>query len=170
LAVIEGDSISVPSEPTKMNEMTIKVCHEDFDVSDELQRLNQANKKVGAIASFIGLVRDFGDATDVEAMELEHYPGMTENALRGIAEEACRRWDIAGVTVIHRVGRLKPADQIVLVCCASAHRRAAFSACEFIADYLKVRAPFWKKEITAKGAQWVAAKTSDEADLQRWKS
>jgi molybdopterin synthase catalytic subunit len=153
-----------------MSTMTIRVGIEDFDAGAEIRKLQNGDVKVGAVCSLIGFVRDFGDTADILGMELEHYPGMTEKALREIAGEAGQRWPLEGIVIIHRVGNLKPADQIVLVACSSAHRKAAFSGCEYIIDYLKVRAPFWKKEITAKGARWVDAKTSDEQMAKTWHS
>lgn len=148
--------------------MTIRVQTEDFDAGAEIRALSRGNPKIGAVASFIGLVRDLGDSGAVSEMTLEHYPGMTEKALRKIAEEARQRWDIAATVIIHRVGLLRPADQIVLVAVASRHRREAFAACEFIIDALKTRAPFWKKECTPTGSQWVAAQEKDGYAAARW--
>ncbi len=148
--------------------MTVRVQTEDFDVGGELARLRSGNPKIGAIASFVGLVRDVADGQAVSEMTLEHYPGMTRKALEEIVAEAAGRWDIYDTLVIHRVGGLGPTDQIVLVAVASAHRGDAFSACEFIMDYLKTRAPFWKKEQTAAGARWVEARESDAHAAQRW--
>ncbi len=148
--------------------MTVRVQTEDFDVGCELARLRSGNPKIGAIASFVGLVRDVADGQAVSEMTLEHYPGMTRKALEEIVAEAAGRWDIYDTLVIHRVGGLGPTDQIVLVAVASAHRGDAFSACEFIMDYLKTRAPFWKKEQTAAGARWVEARESDAHAAQRW--
>jgi molybdopterin synthase catalytic subunit len=147
----------------------IKIQTEDFDLSAEVARLRAGNPKIGAVASFIGLVRDMNDGSAVYGMTLEHYPGMTEKALGAIVEEARTRWELQGVTVIHRVGELKPLDQIVLVAVASAHRGEAFAACEFIMDYLKTQAPFWKKEATAQGARWVDARAADDQSVKRWK-
>ncbi len=141
----------------------------DFDIGAEIAAFRRADPGIGAIASFIGLVRDMNDGDAVLGMTLEHYPGMTEKALAGIVAEAKRRWDIADALVIHRVGELKPLDQIVLVAVTGAHRGAAFAACEFIMDYLKTRAPFWKKEQTAQGARWVEARTSDDQAAERWR-
>jgi molybdopterin synthase catalytic subunit len=138
----------------------ISVQREDFDLSLEAKNLSRS-EGVGAVASFVGVVRDVG-------MTLEHYAGMTENALRKIVEEASGRWKVTDCTVIHRYGELKPHDQIVLVAVASAHRGDAFAACEFIMDYLKTRAPFWKKEQRPDGAAWVEAKTSDDDAADRW--
>lgn len=148
---------------------TIRVQTEDFDLGVETAALRRDNPRIGAIASFVGLVRDINDGSDVSGLTLEHYPGMTEKALAAIASEAASRWDVLGCTVIHRVGTLKPLDQIVLVIVASGHRGDAFAACEFIMDYLKTRAPFWKKEATAEGDRWVEARDSDEAAASRWK-
>ena len=148
--------------------MTIRVQTEDFDISAEVLKLRRGNPKIGAVACFIGLVRDINENATVAEMTLEHYPAMTRKALNGIVEEAKQRWDIIDVLVVHRVGSLKPMDQIVLVVVASAHRSAAFAACEFIVDYLKTKAPFWKKEQTDKGARWVEARESDDDAAQRW--
>lgn len=148
--------------------MPVRVQTEDFDLSTEILNLRQGNTGIGAVASFIGLVRDLNHSTTVTEMTLEHYPGMTEKALTEIVEEAKRRWKIIDALVIHRIGPLKPTDQIVLVATSSAHRGDAFAACEFIMDYLKTRAPFWKKEQTESGAHWVDARESDETSVQRW--
>jgi molybdopterin synthase catalytic subunit len=148
--------------------VTIRVQSEDFDAGAEIARMRAGNPAIGAVASFIGVVRDVNDGGRVATMTLEHYPGMTEKALAAIVEEASGRWDIADATVIHRIGRLKPLDQIVLVVVASEHRGDAFAACEFIIDYLKTRAPFWKKEETASGARWVEARVEDDEAAERW--
>ena len=148
--------------------MTIRVQEADFDVGAELAALRAGDTRIGALASFIGLVRDVSHGTGVSEMTLEHYPGMTENALAAIVDEAKSRWDLYGALVIHRVGRLQPCDQIVLVAVTSAHRGDAFAACEFIMDYLKTRAPFWKREETADGARWVDARDSDDTAAARW--
>ena len=148
--------------------MPVRVQTEDFDVAKELAQLRGANPAVGAVAVFIGVVRDLNDSTEVRTLTLEHYPGMTEKALADIVAEATRRWDIFDALVVHRVGRLEPTDQIVLVAVASAHRGEAFAACEFIMDYLKTRAPFWKKEDTAAGERWVEARASDDDAAARW--
>jgi molybdopterin synthase catalytic subunit len=150
--------------------MSITVQEADFDVGAELTALRANDPRVGALASFVGLVRDLNDGLGVSEMELEHYPGMTEKALETILEEARTRWDIYGVRVIHRVGPLRPCDQIVLVAVTSAHRGEAFAACEFIMDYLKTRAPFWKKETTSVGSRWVDARETDDAAAARWQS
>jgi molybdopterin synthase catalytic subunit len=148
--------------------MTVRVQHEDFDVGAEIARLRAGNPKIGAVASFVGVVRDLNEGADVATMALEHYPGMTEKALDAIVEQAQARWDLYDVLVIHRVGELRPTDQIVLVVVTSAHRGEAFAACEFVMDYLKTRAPFWKKETTPAGTRWVDARDSDEAARGRW--
>ena len=141
---------------------------EDFDSGAEIAALRRADPGIGAIASFIGLVRDLNEGDAVAGMTLEHYPGMTEKALAGIVVEAKGRWDIIDALVIHRVGELKPLDQIVLVVVTGAHRGEAFAACEFIMDYLKTQAPFWKKEQIAQGARWVEARASDDQAAERW--
>ena len=149
--------------------MKIAVQPEDFDTGREIAAVRAGNPKVGAVASFVGVVRDVNDGSGVATMTLEHYPGMTEKALRGIVDEAVGRWEVLDCTVIHRVGRLAPTDQIVLVVVASGHRGDAFAACEFIMDYLKTQAPFWKKEQTPGGERWVEAKESDDNAAGRWK-
>jgi molybdopterin synthase catalytic subunit len=148
--------------------MPVRVQTEDFDVSAEIAGLRRGNPAVGAIASFIGLVRDVNDGDRVSEMILEHYPGMTERALEQIAAQAKSRWDILDLLVVHRVGRLRPLDQIVLVAVAGAHRGEAFAACEFVMDYLKTQAPFWKKEQTPEGARWVEARAADDRAAERW--
>jgi molybdopterin synthase catalytic subunit len=148
--------------------MPVRVQIEDFDVSGEIAALRRDNPAVGAIASFIGLVRDMNDGERVSEMTLEHYPGMTERALEQIVVQAKSRWDILDVLVVHRVGRLRPLDQIVLVAVAGAHRGEAFAACEFVMDYLKTQAPFWKKEQTQEGARWVEARAADDQAAERW--
>ncbi|MEK9951204.1 MAG: molybdopterin synthase catalytic subunit MoaE [Curvibacter sp.] len=140
----------------------------DFDVTAEIAALRAQDKRVGAVCSFVGTVRDRNDGLAVSAMELEHYPGMTEQSIEHMIDEAYRRFDIYGVRVIHRVGPLQPLDQIVLVVVTSAHRGESFQACEFLMDYLKTQAPFWKKEQTPEGARWVDARVSDDAALARW--
>jgi len=146
--------------------ISVRVQTEDFDLGEAYQSLAH-NPQAGAVVCFVGLVRDLADDT-LEAMELEHYPGMTEKALETIAQDAAERWPLDDILIIHRVGRLKVEEQIVLVGVSSGHRQAAFEACQFIMDFLKNRAPFWKKEITASGARWVAAKASDRQALERW--
>lgn len=148
--------------------MNIRVQEADFDVGAELLALRATDTRVGALASFLGLVRDLNDGASVSEMTLEHYPGMTEKALEEIVAEAKGRWDIYDALVIHRVGPLKPCDQIVLVAVTSAHRGEAFAACEFIMDYLKTKAPFWKKEVTADGGRWVDARETDDTAAARW--
>jgi molybdopterin synthase catalytic subunit len=148
--------------------MPVRVQNGDFDVSAEIAALRRGNSKIGAVASFVGVVRDVNDGDSVATLKLEHYPGMTEKAIERIVEEARSRWRIIDVTVIHRVGELKPLDQIVLVVVVGGHRGDAFAACEFIMDYLKTRAPFWKKEQTPEGERWVDARASDEDAAERW--
>jgi molybdopterin synthase catalytic subunit len=147
---------------------TIRIQQEDFDLSHECARIRERSRQIGAIASFVGVVRDVNEGEGVSAMTLEHYPGMTEKALEKIITEASARWDVIDATVIHRVGTLQPADQIVLVIVASQHRGHAFQACEFIMDFLKTDAPFWKKETTPSGTRWVDARSSDDAAASRW--
>ncbi len=137
--------------------VTIRVQQQDFDMNEELERLRAGRHDIGAVVSFLGTVRDIHNGETVLSMELEHYPEMTENVLKDIASEALKRWNILDVTIIHRVGKLKPSDQIVLIAVASGHRGEAFSACEYIIDTLKDRAPFWKKEETPNGVRWVEA-------------
>ncbi len=149
--------------------MKIAVQSEPFDLSAEVAALYRANPKVGAVASFLGLVRDINEGQGVSAMTLEHYPGMTEKALAQIVEEARARWEVLDASVIHRIGPLYPTDPIVLVAVASGHRGDAFAACEFIMDFLKTRAPFWKKESTPEGEKWVDARESDEHAAARWR-
>ncbi|OYV29659.1 MAG: molybdenum cofactor biosynthesis protein MoaE [Thiomonas sp. 20-64-9] len=155
-----------------MEPITIRIQTAPFDLGAELQVLRAGRLDVGAIASFVGICRDHHpgvfDPGHVQAMDLEHYPGMTERAIADMVHEAQARWPLLGVTVIHRVGRLLPGDDIVLVLVASAHRAAAFAACEFLMDYLKTQAPFWKKETTPEGGHWVDARESDDAALRRW--
>jgi molybdopterin synthase catalytic subunit len=148
--------------------VSVRVQREDFDIGAEIAAFRRAGPGIGAIASFIGLVRDVNEGDAVAGMTLEHYPGMTEKALAGIVAQAKHRWDIVDALVIHRVGELKPLDQIVLVVVAGAHRGAALAACEFIMDYLKTQAPFWKKEQTAQGTRWVEARASDDQAAERW--
>jgi molybdopterin synthase catalytic subunit len=150
--------------------MTVRVQQADFDVGAEIKALRKGNPKIGAIASFVGLVRDGNEGDSVAVMTLEHYPGMTEKALDAIVVQARQRWDILDVLVVHRIGELRPTDQIVLVVVSSAHRGEAFAACEFVMDYLKTEAPFWKKEQTGKGTRWVEARSSDEDAAARWKA
>lgn len=143
----------------------------DFDVAAEIAALRAGDHRVGAVCSFIGTVRDRSTPTSapmIQSMELEHYPGMTERSIEAMIDAAHQRFDILGARVIHRVGLLQPADQIVLVAVTSAHRGESFQACEFLMDYLKTQAPFWKKEATPDGARWVDARVSDDAALARW--
>ena len=149
--------------------MKILVQREDFDSGAEIEAITRGNPKVGAAAAFVGLVRDVNEDAAVRTMTLEHYPGMTERSIAKIVEEARSRWNVVDCTVIHRFGELKPTDRIVLVVVASGHRGDAFAACEFIMDYLKTQAPFWKKEETPGGERWVEAKDSDDAAAGRWK-
>lgn len=148
--------------------MTVRIQEGDFDLNFELTAQRAGDARVGAQVSFVGLVRDINDGAGVSEMALEHYPGMTEKALEEIVAEASDRWNIYDALVIHRVGPLKPCDQIVLVAVSSAHRGEAFSACEFIMDYLKTRAPFWKREVTPEGARWVDAREADDSAAARW--
>jgi molybdopterin synthase catalytic subunit len=149
--------------------MIIRIQTEDFDVAALNRELLAGRSDVGAIASFIGLVRDL-EGGSLQQMTLEHYPGMTESALQGIAAKAQQRWDLVDLGIIHRVGDLQPADQIVLVTVLSAHRGDAFAACEFIMDYLKTEAPFWKKEVSEQGDEWVASRDSDQLARKKWES
>ena len=140
----------------------------DFDLAAEIAALRAGDAGVGAVASFIGTVRDRNDGQGVSALELEHYPGMTERSIEAMIDEALRRFDVRGARIIHRVGLLQPLDQIMMVAVTSSHRGQAFQACEFLMDYLKTQAPFWKKEQTPEGARWVDARVSDEAAAARW--
>ena len=151
----------------------VRIQTEDFDVGVELTRLREGDLRVGAVCSFVGTVRDTRAITgavadEIRSMELEHYPGMTEKAIEAMIDEAHQRFDFYEARVIHRIGLLQPADQIVFVAVTSAHRGESFKACEFLMDYLKTQAPFWKKEQTPQGAQWVDARVSDDAALARW--
>ena len=148
--------------------MAIRVQAEDFDVGAEYARLTDGRTDIGGVVMFAGLVRVFAAGSAVSAMTLEHYPGMTEKQLAAIEDEARRRWSLDDVLIIHRYGRLLPGDRIVLVITASAHRGDAFAACEFLMDWLKTRAPFWKLEETGEGERWVEAKDSDDAAADRW--
>jgi molybdopterin synthase catalytic subunit len=150
--------------------MPVKVQTEDFDLSCEVAALREGDARVGAVACFIGTVRDLNMGTGVSTLTLEHYAGMTELALEDICTQAAKRFDIYDSLVIHRYGEMKPLDQIVLVAVTSAHRGESFKACEFIMDYLKTQAPFWKKEQTATGTRWVDSRDSDEAAAARWKT
>ena len=146
----------------------VSIQTEDFDLSREIAVLRHENKGVGAVCSFVGTVRDRNEGDQVASMELEHYPGMTEKAIEAMIDEAQQRFDILGARVVHRVGLLRPQDQIMMVAVVSAHRGQSFQACEFLMDYLKTQAPFWKKEQTPDGARWVDARVSDDAALGRW--
>jgi molybdopterin synthase catalytic subunit len=147
---------------------SVSIQPEDFDVSRELAALRQGDARVGAVCSFVGTVRERNEGSAVSSMELEHYPGMTEKAISAMLDEAQKRFDIHAARVIHRVGLLQPLDQIVFVAVTSAHRGESFQACEFLMDYLKTQAPFWKKEVTPEGARWVDARVSDDQALARW--
>ncbi len=148
--------------------MAVRVQTEDFDLTTEIAQLRANTPKVGAIVNFVGVVRDSNEGEQIAEMELEHYPGMTEKALEDIIAQARSRWDLFDALVIHRVGPLKPLDQIVLVAVTSAHRGEAFAACEFIIDYLKTQAPFWKKEQTPQGSRWVDARVTDDEAMKKW--
>ncbi|KQQ50714.1 molybdenum cofactor biosynthesis protein MoaE [Pseudomonas sp. Leaf127] len=148
--------------------MNVRVQVAAFDAGAEVNALHAANRGVGAVVSFVGYVRDFNDGQPVSGMFLEHYPGMTEKALGTIIDQAGERWPLLGVEVLHRVGHLAPGEPIVFVGVTSAHRQAAFEACEFIMDYLKTRAPFWKREDTPEGPRWVEGRTSDQQAARRW--
>ncbi len=150
--------------------MKILVQTDPFDLGTEVAAMSRGRTDIGAIASFVGLARDLNEGSGVAAMTLEHYPGMTEKALAALVDDACSRWTLLDVTVIHRVGRLLPGDPIVLVAVAGSHRGEAFAACEFIMDYLKTQAPFWKKEETTEGERWVEARASDDAAAARWQA
>jgi len=158
--------MKAPDLPTAPPRVLIQTA--DFDLSAEATHLRAGDAGVGAICSFVGTVRDRSEGQGVSAMELEHYPGMTEKSIEAMIDEAFHRFDIRGARVIHRVGLLQPGEQIVLVLVSSAHRGEAFQACEFLMDYLKTQAPFWKKESTPEGARWVDARVSDDAALERW--
>jgi molybdopterin synthase catalytic subunit len=154
-------------------ESRVSVQTEDFDLSAEVAKLRALDKRVGAVCSFVGTVRDVNDGDTVSELELEHYPGMTEKSIEATIDAAFGRFDIYAVRVIHRIGKLQPMDQIVMVAVTSAHRGESFKACEFVMDYLKTQAPFWKKEQTpnaAFSARWVDARTSDDTALAKWKN
>jgi len=148
--------------------LTIRIQEKDFDLGAEIAALRKGDPRVGAVVSFLGTVRDMNEGSEVQELTLEHYAGMTEKALEEILTQAKSRWDIYQALVIHRIGPLLPEDQIVLVAVTSAHRGEAFAACEFIMDYLKTAAPFWKKENTPEGARWVDARVTDDAAMARW--
>jgi molybdopterin synthase catalytic subunit len=147
----------------------IRIQEQPFDLEAEQRSLWQGQPRVGAMVSFVGLMRDINEGQRVDRMTLEHYPGMTEKALRAIAKEATDRWPVSSIRIVHRVGTLRPQDPIVLVAVTAGHRAAAFRACEFVIDYLKTRAPFWKKEITGTGERWVEARSSDDEAAERWR-
>jgi molybdopterin synthase catalytic subunit len=149
-------------------EMPVRIQREDFDAGAEIARLRANDPRIGAVASFIGVARDRNDGDPVAAMSLEHYPGMTEKSIEAIVGQAKSRWNVFEILVIHRVGTLRPLDQIVLVAVTGGHRGEAFAACEFVMDYLKTEAPFWKKESTPAGNRWVEARESDDAARRRW--
>jgi molybdopterin synthase catalytic subunit len=151
-----------------MPNQRVRIQTADFDLSTEVAALRANQPAIGAAASFVGTVRDRNDGSDIAGMELEHYPGMTEPAIEAMIDEAAQRFHILGARVVHRVGLLQPGDQIMMVAVASAHRAEAFQACEFLMDYLKTQAPFWKKEHTPQGARWVDARVADDAALARW--
>ncbi len=148
--------------------MSVTVQTQDFDLGKEVALLHSKNARVGAIVSFVGLVRDVNDGLEVREMNLEHYPAMTEKSLKLIEEQCEKKWRLLGIRIIHRYGKLKPTDQIVLVIVSSEHRGDAFKACEFLMDYLKTQAPFWKKEITNRGERWVDARSADDDAAKRW--
>jgi len=148
--------------------MLISVQQEDFDVAAVTRELRGNRKDIGAVVTFSGIVRDQSTEQNLIALELEHYPGMTEKALEEIANSAMKRWDIVDLAITHRVGQLKPSENIVMVVVISAHRKEAFEACEFLMDYLKTQAPFWKKEITRQGEKWIEFKQSDQQAADNW--
>jgi molybdopterin synthase catalytic subunit len=154
------------SEAAKLTRVRIQT--DDFNLADEIAELRAQDKRIGAVCSFVGTVRDRNDGSSVASMELEHYPGMTETSIETMIDEAFKRFDIFGARVIHRVGLLQPLDQVVMVAVTSAHRGESFDACEFLMDYLKTQAPFWKKEDTPQGARWVDARVSDDQALAKW--
>jgi molybdopterin synthase catalytic subunit len=147
---------------------SISIQTADFDLSAEVAALRRGDRRVGAVCAFVGTVRDRNDGDDIASLELEHYPGMTEKSIAAMVDAAFERFELFGARVVHRVGLLAPLDQIVLVAVTSAHRGQSFEACEFLMDYLKTQAPFWKKEVTPAGARWVDARVSDDAALARW--
>lgn len=153
-----------------MAEVYISVQKHDFDISHEYATLREDNRSDGAIVFFSGLVREMNQGSKVSGLSLEHYPGMTEKALHAIVDEACQRWPLNRVRLIHRIGQLAISDQIVFVAVSSSHREAAFSACHFIMDFLKSRAPFWKKEVTSDGERWVEALSKDQQALNKWQA
>ena len=146
----------------------VSIQAEDFNLNEEIEKLHAQDKRIGAICTFTGTVRDRNDGLNISSMELEHYPGMTEKAIEAMVDEAMVRFDIFGARVVHRIGLLQPLDQVVMVAVTSSHRGESFRACEFLMDYLKTQAPFWKKEQTPEGARWVDARVSDDAALAKW--
>ena len=148
--------------------MPVRVQVEDFDAGAEINAMRSSHANIGAVAAFVGQVRDLNEGDQISGLELEHYPEMTEKSLAAIIEQAKKRWQVIDALIVHRVGKLRPLDQIVLVLVASSHRKEAFAACEFIMDYLKTEAPFWKKEQTPAGSRWVEAKASDDEAKKRW--
>lgn len=170
LAAAAASGVGAMRQSAAMNGPRVRIQSEDFDLSAEVAALRAGDGGVGAVAAFVGTVRDrnAGAAGEVQAMELEHYPGMTERAIEAMIDEAMRRFELRAARVVHRVGPLLPRDQIVLVAVSSAHRGAAFQGCEFLMDYLKTQAPFWKKETTPEGARWVDARVADNAAAARW--
>ena len=163
-----GSRIRARDRIAGMGRTRVSIQPQDFDLNAEVDALRRDDAQVGAVAAFIGTVRDRSEGSPVQAMELEHYPGMTERAIESMIDDAERRFDIRAARVVHRIGRLAPKDRVVLVVVASAHRRDAFQACEFLMDYLKTQAPFWKKESTPEGERWVDARQCDDAALARW--
>ena len=157
-----------PSPGVELTPPRVSIQAADFDVGAEVAALREGDGGVGAVAVFVGTVRDRNDGQGIASMELEHYPGMTERSIEAMIDAALQRFDIRAARVVHRIGALMPQDQIVLVAVTSAHRGQAFQACEFLMDYLKTQAPFWKKEQTGQGARWVDARSSDDTALARW--
>jgi molybdopterin synthase catalytic subunit len=151
------------------DEVRISIQEDAFDISAVVDRMRHADAGVGAVATFVGVCRDMNDGAGVSELVLEHYPGMTENAIESIIEQAWQRWSLRACEVVHRIGPLAPTELIVLVAVASKHRGEAFAACEFIMDFLKTQAPFWKKETTPHGARWVDARSSDTQAADRWR-
>lgn len=160
--------MSLQPDGAAQNRFSVGIQTADFDLAQEVAALRRDMPQVGAVCAFVGTVRDRNDGASVATLELEHYPGMTERAIEAMLDQARARFDILGARVIHRVGLLQPMDQIVLVAVSSLHRGESFQACEFLMDYLKTQAPFWKKEVTPEGARWVDARVSDDAALARW--
>jgi molybdopterin synthase catalytic subunit len=157
-----------PASADSSSGVTVRIQHEDFDVSAEIACLRAGKPQIGAVATFIGVARDCNEGATVTGLVLEHYPGMTERALQEIGAQARQRWGVIDVLIVHRIGELQPLDQIVLVAVTGAHRGEAFAACEFVMDYLKTDAPFWKREVTSQGARWVEARATDEDARARW--